>query len=64
MSPFKYFYQFVKCVNDRDIAEIYSDLKQKETLQASLSIQKLKSPIFFFTDLEKEEYENLFPGLH
>ena len=43
---------------------MYSDLKQKETLQASLSIQNLKSPIFFFADLEKEEYVNIFPGLN
>ena len=35
---------------------MYSELKQKETLQASLSIQNLKSPIFFFADLEQEEY--------
>ena len=43
---------------------MYSDLKQKYTLQASISIQNLKSPIFFFADLEKEEYIDIFPGLH
>ena len=42
------------------ISAMYSDLKQKETLQASLSIQNLKSLIFFFTDMGKEEYVNLF----
>ena len=39
---------------------MYSDLKQKETLQASFSIQNLESPIFI-TDLEKEEYVDIFP---
>ena len=43
---------------------MYSDLKQKETLQASLSVQNRKLTICFFIDLEKEEYINLFPGLH
>ena len=62
MSPFNYFFQFVKCFNEREIAAMYSDLKQIETLQASLPIQNLKSLIFFFTDLEKEEYVTLFSG--
>ena len=64
MSPFNYFYQSIKCVNERDISAIYSDLEQKETLQTSLSTQNLKSPFFSFTDLEKEEYANIFPGIH
>ena len=41
---------------------MYSDLKQKEILQESLSIQNLRSPIFFFAELEKEEYVNIFYG--
>ena len=43
---------------------MHIDMRQKDTLQASLSIQNLKSPIFSFADLEKEEYVNLFPGLY